>query len=96
MTKSTKLLKVYYIFLGLLLLGQASLTVFKLGQTVRYQHRISQLQQQKKELLNRQQEIEAELGLTSSLALNQSQIEEGYVNINAPLQLSSTQALALK
>lgn len=96
MTKSTKLYKIYYLFLGLLLLGQAFITVLKLGQTVRYQHRISQLQQQKTKLLNRQQEIEGELNLTSSLALNQAEVGQEYTQIDSPLQLTADQVLALK
>lgn len=94
--KSTHLIKLYYGLILAALISQASLTVFKLSQTVRYQDRITQLQQQKQELLAEQRKIEAKLGVTSSLALNQASLKDNYETIDQPIHLTSTQIVALR
>jgi CRISPR/Cas system CMR subunit Cmr4 (Cas7 group RAMP superfamily) len=91
-----KTIKIYYLILAAVLAAQAALTVFKLGQTVSYQDRISKLQNQKRELLIEQQTVETKLGQVTSLSLNYNNFSDEFEPIEKPIHLSSDQVVALR
>lgn len=94
--KSTKLVKFYYFLLAALLVCQAAVTVFKLGHTVSYQHRIAKLEKEKQELLKEQEEIELQLGQAAALSFNQAELGQDYVDIQNPILLTMDSSVALK
>ncbi len=91
-----KTIRIYYLILATVLVAQATLTVFKLGQTVSYQDRIAKLQNQKRELLVEQQTVETKLGQVTSLSLNYNNLSDEFEPIQKPIHLSSDQVVALR
>lgn len=94
--KKIKLIQIYYFILAFVLISQAVITVYQLGHTVSYQHRIARLEQKKQELIKNQQAIELELGQITALSLNQAKLNEEYIDIQSPIRLTIDDSVALK
>jgi cell division protein FtsB len=95
-TNFKKIANLYYFILGFALITQILTTVFKLSQTISYQHRISALQTQKQILSKEQEEIQVEISRLSSLSVNQFQVTDEFVPISTVYIIPADQTLALK
>lgn len=98
MLKKTKLKQIataYYFVLGFILITQILTTVFKLSQTIAYQHRISALQTQKQILSKEKENVQIQISQLSSLSANQSLVDDEYIPISSIYVIPSDQTLAL-
>jgi|GEM_PF-1664075 len=88
--------KVYYLVLGFALISQVVTTVFKLSQTISYQHRISVLQTQKQTLTKEQEEIQIEISQLSSLRADRHPEVDEFVPISTVYIIQADHTLALQ
>jgi hypothetical protein len=92
-----QLAKIYYLIALLAVVSQAVLTVFRLGQTVNYQHQIHQLQQRKQSLVKKHNQLNQQLGTELSLVKTQVGLNQDYQAIEQPVVIATQdQTLALE
>jgi len=94
--KKTKIIQYYYFILGFVLLSQVVTTLYQGGLMLFERTKISQLKNESLQLEQTLAQLEQETHQKYSLStLVTSQDLEEYVQINQPLVVTKTQALAL-
>ena len=88
--------KLYYLTVVIIVVAQATMTIFKLAQNLSDQHRLGSLQIQKNELLAEQEEIEKKLGSINCLNTNQIALNTDFNQINQPIVISTDHIVALR
>lgn len=86
---------IYYTILGLITFGVALQTVIVGSQHIDYGHRISMLEQQKRQLSNRTLEIEQQTAQFLSMStLNQDAQQLGFVPIQRIVRVDTSTVVA--
>lgn len=91
-----RLINCYYLILLIIIGWQASLTTFKLGQTLYYQHQIVSINDQQQALIAEQNQLDKELSNYLSLTNQQPTVPADYLAINQPLVIKASQLVASK